>query len=420
MEKVIITNVAVGDHDITVEFDITEGLEKYINKHQPFKCSYSDDISNVPGSVAVIPFICDVLPVIWLTNSELYVDSLDADFYHSIDNIKSGYEQMYPDMSFSGKVNVENIVSNVRTDTDGLCGTFFSGGVDAFCTLLRHIDERPVLITIWGADVPLSQNDGWNVVKRQVCEVGQSYGLDYSFVKSNFRQVVNEYAGNDLVKDSGDMWWHGFQHGIGIISHAAPIAFVRGLSTVYIASSFSQDQKGHYKCASDPMIDNAVNFCGTKVSHDAYELDRQQKVDFLCLESKMRNLPVSLRVCWVHTDGHNCCLCEKCLRTIFEIYAAGDLPENYGFDFSGKNMRDARYIVLAGYIGYLHSVWHYTQSILCEDANIKLPEWATWIRSVDFHTDSRKQYVSKYRKIRQGDAHIKDKIAFEVYKFLNL
>ncbi len=78
--------------------------------------------------------------------------------------------------------------------------------------------------------------------------------------------------------ESGDGWWHGFQHGIQVIGHAAPITCLMGKSTVYFASSFTSKEKGIITCASDPTIDNHLRFCQVKVVHDGYEFDRQDKV----------------------------------------------------------------------------------------------------------------------------------------------
>ena len=47
--------------------------------------------------------------------------------------------------------------------------------------------------------------------------------------------------------------------------------------------------------------------------------------------AKANNMALPLRVCWEQITGENCCVCEKCCRTIFAIYAAGGEPEAFGF-----------------------------------------------------------------------------------------
>ena len=52
--------------------------------------------------------------------------------------------------------------------------------------------------------------------------------------------------------------------------------------------------------------------------------------------SNKRKIP--LRVCWISKGGTNCCNCEKCWRTILGVYAEGENPRNYGFNYSDKQL----------------------------------------------------------------------------------
>lgn len=63
----------------------------YFKEDMPFFCEYSEDISNTPQSIAVIPFIVQVLPIIWLFDATLIVDELDKHFYDCMEKIKEGY-----------------------------------------------------------------------------------------------------------------------------------------------------------------------------------------------------------------------------------------------------------------------------------------------------------------------------------------
>ena len=132
---------------------------------------------------------------------------------------------------------------------------------------------------------------------------------------------------------SGDNWYHGFQHGIGILGHVAPVTWHEGIGTVYIASSNTEGTV--YTCASDPSIDNFVRFCGAKVIHDGYEMDRQDKIQIIADYSRKNGLQIPLHVCWEKRSGDNCCHCEKCWRTILGFYAAGEDPKQYGFPLFG-------------------------------------------------------------------------------------
>lgn len=53
-----------------------------------FKAIYREDISNVPHSIAVIPFVCNILPIVWLIDAELTIDEIDRNFFDSIESFK--------------------------------------------------------------------------------------------------------------------------------------------------------------------------------------------------------------------------------------------------------------------------------------------------------------------------------------------
>lgn len=328
--KCTINEVLVQGNSVTCNFTM-EGQWKKFFVADSVKVEYSIDISGVPASVAVIPFLANILPIAWICDAEIHIKELDKSFYDSISDFKKGYIDMYPMLEFKGDVVVENVVENSAQGNGAIA--FFSGGVDAFNTLVKHVQDKPTLVTLWGADVKLSDNEGWQKVENHIKDTAKEFGLDYVYVKTEFRTFLKEWPLSEAVKISGDGWWHGFQHGIGIICHAAPIAYAMGKSTIYFASSFTEKDKGKVTCASDPTIDNFVRFCGAKVVHDGYEFDRQAKIHNIVEYAKETNSKIALRVCWESQGGSNCCKCEKCWRTILGVYAEGENPQNYGFDY---------------------------------------------------------------------------------------
>lgn len=299
---------------------------------------YSIDISSVPMGIAIVPFLANVLPMAWVYDAEIAVPICDKAFYNSIPEFKKGYQAMYPMMSLGGQFTVGKLEENVL-DKNGQSGAFFSGGVDAFNTLVCHAKEKPVLLTLWGADVHLDDVGGWKNVLTQLQETSRQFGVDYVTIKSEFKMFQNEDILTKAVAQSGDGWWHGFQHGIGIICHAAPVAWVLKLSTVYFASTFTAADRGRVTCASDPTIDNYVRFGGTHVVHDGYEFNRQMKVHNITQFAKKTGMRIPLRVCWESTGGSNCCNCEKCWRTMLAIYAENQNPHEYGFAYTDKQLK---------------------------------------------------------------------------------
>lgn len=327
-----IKSVSVGKNRIDYDYEIRGEWSEFFNTEEKLFIEFSEEISALPESVAVLPLLGNILPIAWVCDALIIVPSIDKSFYDSIPDFKKGYIEMHPKISFKGELKAGAVEQNTLTKGSG-CLALFSGGVDAFSTLVNHMDEKPTLVTIWGADVKLDDVPGWKNVSDHVDSVCSEFGLDKVSVKSNFRSIIREGVLDSLVAETGDGWWHGFQHGLALITHTAPIANVKNKSIVYIASSFTIEQKG-VSCASDPTIDNFIRFGNTKVVHDGYEFNRQMKLRIIANYVKKSGHRIRVHVCWRSEGGRNCCRCEKCMRTILGLYATGEDPKEYGFGYS--------------------------------------------------------------------------------------
>lgn len=324
-----IKQVEIIQNRINVSFQ-PEGEWKELFCGNDFFAEYKTDITSVPKSIAIVPILGTLLPLSWLFDGEIIVDEIDRDYFECIPKVKAGFSEIYPHMEFGGKVSVGKIVENKIQNTK--YAQLFSGGLDAFHTLLSNIDKKPVLVSIWGADVKCDNLDGWSVVEKHIKETSQQFSLEYEVVKSNLREInAEKLHSREELKRTGDGWWHGFQHGIGMLSLTAPLAYVLGLSTLFIASSCTE--KDDITCSSDPKTDNFVRFCGCSVCHFGYESNRQDKTQLICEYARKHDQRIPVRVCWESSGGKNCCLCEKCYRTMLEFFAEGEDPRRFGFDY---------------------------------------------------------------------------------------
>ena len=336
--KIIINNPQIKQNRIIYTYKIEGEWKEAFEDTDSFSIEYSEDVSAIPSGIAVVPLLANILPMSWVYNADIEVSVCDEDFYYSIPNFKKGYMDMYPMMNLDGTIRVEKLQKNLSYKRNKEAA-FFSGGVDAFNTLVSHAESHPILLTLWGADVKLEDTVGWMNILTHLKETAQAFDSSYVTIKSEFRNFLRQDCLSQKVTKSGDSWWHGFQHGIGIICHAAPIAYINGISKIYFASSFTAADRGKVTCASDPTIDNQVRFCGTQIIHDGYEFTRQMKVHNIVKYSKKTGIKIPLRVCWESTGGSNCCNCEKCWRTILAVYAEGENPRKYGFDYTDKQLR---------------------------------------------------------------------------------
>lgn len=317
-----------------VPFSVPNELRQYF-KTQSFwyECP---DASNVPDPIAIVPAVANLLPFSWVFNYPINICLLDSTFYYSILKIKDGYINMLPKLHLGGELNVENIINGVDERALGDPLLLFSGGVDAWCSLVRHVNENPHLVSIWGADIPINSLTGWDIVNKHSKSVAKMFGLSYSYVRSNLMDMIDYRTldNSPMMRSAGYTWWHDLQHGIGLLSLTAPLAYTFKAPLTYIASSFYEGDKGTYTCASDPTIDNKFAVGSMHCCHDGYELTRQDKINSIVNYSEDANLSIDLRVCFHVQTGKNCCRCEKCGRTILGIYAAGGDPRKLGFSFS--------------------------------------------------------------------------------------
>jgi len=337
--NLIIKNINITGNKIEVNYDVEGKWKEYLNHSIKFFSSYDQSVEKVPYSIAVIPFLCNIIPISWVHDLSIIVDELDENFYNCLENIKYGYKNMYPKLNFKGNLLVKKIIKNKYTNNNS--SVLFSGGVDAFCTLLRHLDEKPDIVTVIGADILLDDTKGIKNVNKQHEIVSEKFNLNYKVIYSNLKEIINYNSLSSYVsKKVNCEWWHDFQHGIALIGLVSPLAYINHYGITYIASSFCETQKGTYTCASDPTIDNMLKYGSTNTIHDGYELDRQQKIELICNEKRKRNIDkLNLRVCWETSGGINCCECEKCYRTIMGIITEKDNTNDYYFNFNNEKRK---------------------------------------------------------------------------------
>lgn len=361
-----------------------QGYWKRLFNSDKLRIDFGIDVLQIPDSVLAIPLLGNILPISWICDATIKLDYLDQNFFSCIDLVKKGYHNMYPNLEFLGKIEVKELESNCPETNSYTSAMFFSAGVDSFSTFLNHKNESPLLITLCGSDIPLDDKKGWAAMQERQRFMEKTYGCKSISIFSNFRTILNEGRLCKLVSSSGDKWWHGFQHGLAIICHAAPLSYKFGINNLYIASSFTSSLYKYVTCASAPSIDNNVQFVRTHTQHDDATRDRYDKVKHISDYHKKTGIVFPLHVCWTAAGGGNCSRCEKCTRTILALYACNEDPTLFGFNpelTSEQNVRSS----CRTWQAYENS-YKKTIEILNENYNHQsIAKWAKW--ALDFHID---------------------------------
>jgi hypothetical protein len=329
MKEIKLEKIVVKNNRVDYFFMLSDKIQKYFKKDNHMFIEYNDDLSDVPKSILAIPFVSNVAPLAWITDSVVSVEELDQSFYKCLIKVRQGYQNMFPNVKFKGKVMAKTIIDNTyNPETEA--AALFSGGLDAMTTFIRIRDKRPILITEYGwHEEDIVASEVWDADKENAINFAKKEGLNNILLQSNYGTfMVAENIDRDFRKKLNDSWWHGLHHGLAIISAPIPIAYKLKVKSIFIASSNSEQFS--VPCASDPTVDNELRFGSGRVYHDGYELTRQDKIRVVTNHYGKINESIQLRVCFRNED--NCCNCEKCLRTILGIIAEGKNPYKYGFN----------------------------------------------------------------------------------------
>ena len=198
--------------------------------------------------------------------------------------------------------------------------SFFSGGVDSFYTYLKHTtdpiekDRIDSFILVNGFDINRRNTQLWDLTLENIKSIAEADKVELIVVRSNIQGLVEPIL----------LW--DYTHG-GCL--AAVGLFLRGaFHQVYIPSTHSAAEQIPW--GSNLALDGHWSTEGTTFIHDGTEATRIEKVI-----SQIARSPLALehlRVCFANERGaYNCGKCDKCLRTMINLYVAGVLEKSSTF-----------------------------------------------------------------------------------------
>lgn len=234
--------------------------------------------------------------------------SVDSEALAAAAQARSVLHEWFPDQLREVAVDAPMSTTSSDVAPRGV-GAFFSGGVDSYYTALKHLDEITHLIFIHGFDIDLTNEDLAEQTRAALRKSAADLGKTLIEVRTDLRGWL----------DSHGLQW-GYQ------SHGALLAHVgHALSTVvgkiYVPSSFTVDDL--HPWGTHPDLDQHWSGSDVRFVHDGVEASRPVKIRlFVDNDAAMRNL----RVCWWNgSNEYNCGECEKCVRTMLNLYLAGGL-----------------------------------------------------------------------------------------------
>lgn len=403
--NIILQNLHVKGSLVECEVVVSDELKKYFTSNR-FFVEYDEDITSVPESILICPFVGSLLALAWITNSVIWIKEIDRKFYESLSRVKEAYEDIYYYYPLKGRVVPSIFVDNILADnnSENKSLILFSGGADCHASLIRNMSKKPILCNIQGWYKSYDTIDKVaEADKRDIDAFAKIFQFPFSFVRSNFATIQNLDAfDRDYQKALGDSLWHGFLHSMAFISIAIPIAFKHSINEIIIASSLTTGL--NFLCASNSTTDAEFRFASHGlVLHDGFELHRQNKIHVITDFQRKIGKPYFMRVCSFHET--NCCACEKCFRTVLGIVAENSDPEDFGFHIN-KTLKDhwqdvmGKHIALMGFSSERALHWPHiikrmkdNYSAMSKDKQ----EFVDWFLAYDFEGQKKKALKKYYR-----------------------
>jgi hypothetical protein len=210
---------------------------------------------------------------------------------------------------------VPNPRPHPSTSPTALC---FSGGVDAFHTLLTGGHRIDTLVYVVGYDVPHRDRHRAGAMTALLRDVAAETGCESAAIVTNLRR-------HPLVKATP--WLRAFSGPLAAAGHLLGPAVGRML--------VSSDGLGfeHPEVGARPSTDPLHGSATLAIEHVGHPIPRLAKITAIAGERLVQR---HLRVCWRNRRSSrgqlNCGRCEKCIRTMLAIDAGGLLGKFAGFD----------------------------------------------------------------------------------------
>ena len=399
MKSIVLDSISVKSNLVEYHFTCSKELDRYFTTKTMF-IEYEESIENVPMSILTIPFVNCMLGLVWMSDSVLFVDEIDRTYYDSVSSLKRAYEELHGYPNLKGLFVPSVIIDNEVTKSNHSI-LLFGGGIDCQSSYLRNTDRVKYVLNIYGWLQSLEENNKVDIADKLTAEVfSNSMGIKSLHARSNFASQFNlSEIDKRLTSHIGSSYWFAFLHSMAFISIAAPLAWIKGISDIIIASSYTKGRANRH-CGSYITTDSNFRYAQNgKVLHDGFELNRQEKVALIVNYQQKTRKPYNLQVC--SFNDCNCCECEKCFRTILDIIALGGDPSLFGFEKYSKEHWAyviERDVALWGVDKESYFYFYSAMKMKENYNNILYKDFVDWFLACDFKQMKKVALRKYYRK----------------------
>jgi hypothetical protein len=251
--------------------------------------------------VCAEPFVGVALLEAMCRNADIVIDqevALSEKLAAALREIQSIYKCWNSDLS------VIKIIARQEPQSEDheRVSCYFSAGVDASHTALRHLDKISHLVMIGNFEISGNSPESWQRSIEKQSRFAQSIGKQFMPIWTNAKEWIHEKK----------IFW-GFAQGVILCSMASLLQS----RIVYIASGATYRDASPW--GSHPLTDPLWSTEATKIVHDGACFRRGQKIKELCQNQLFID---NIKVCW-ESEDENCGQCSKCFRTMLALKLLG-------------------------------------------------------------------------------------------------
>jgi hypothetical protein len=254
------------------------------------------------------------LPAAMSLSLPIFVDdSISREYLENINKLMEHYEINYSNFH---KVPIKcKSILDFESIKKKRIGSFFSGGVDSFYTLLKRLDEIDTLIVLYGFDIKLKDTEKINKTKLATRKVAGNLKKQIIEIEGNFTKIITDYC--DWVTEG---------HGFALVSVSRALSNL--FDIIYIPGTHSVRKQKNW--GSSIYTDQLHSDSKLSIVHDS---DQSERIEKLIYISDTNLVLENLRVCGdIPYDGnYNCCQCEKCVRTMLQLWSIRKLEQSSAF-----------------------------------------------------------------------------------------
>ena len=242
------------------------------------------------------------------------IGTMSPKLAYGLKGFQSFFNFWHPNQFQIVKIRCDGFEIEKKTPQGVMCT--FSGGVDSFYTLYQHLPENEDnlhhqlthCLLIDGFAIPRTDklNTSYKIIKKSYEKLAESLGIKLVFVATN---LANFYQGKISPAQLD-----------GPVLASVPLILGGLISTFHIASclTYSQILPRGSNAVTNPLLSTE------KLSVTTHGSDKT-RVEKTKVIAEWPETYDKLRVCWQDFGVKNCCRCEKCVRTMITLEAAGVL-----------------------------------------------------------------------------------------------